>query len=329
MLIFTKITLQAEYKREKITRGSAPNLAPGLEKKCKLSASNNPNMIRLLIVFLFSFICFSCETLFEDEDLKIIYFPNSDLIKQSIEYKDGKKSGAFKEFYRNGNPKTIQHYRNDTLTDTSFFFFENGVLGSLQIFKNGGKTGCWKKFNKQGREYWNVTFKNGLLDGKAEEYSYRTIRLLTRNNYFQGKKQGRQESYYPNGKPKSITYFEDGLESENAQEWDEKGKEIHNDFSIHVTEKNLVLLENKLTYYITLDNPQPDDCVYEIQSPQISKKIVTIRRLEKNGNSHITDYYISKGGFVMEEVHIAVFRKTALGNQIVKRSKFMASANNF
>lgn len=286
-------------------------------------------MNRSFIFLLLSAFCFSCKDLLDDKDKKIIYFPESEVIKQSVEFKDGKKHGDFREFYRNGNPKAIQHYRNDTLTDTSFFFHESGILASYQIMENNIKTGCWKKFNKAGKEYWNACFKNGLLDGKAEEYSYKSIKLLMRKTYKAGREEGKQEYYYPNGKPKCMVYFEGGFAIPGTQEWKDSGREVNNDFKINVTEKNAVLLENKLFFYVTLENPQPDDIVYEISAHDTENKISTIRRLPNNGNTHLLEYYVGKGGFVMEEVHLAAYRKTSQGNTFIKKTKFMASANNF
>jgi hypothetical protein len=40
-------------------------------------------------------------------------------------------------------------------------------------------------------------------------------------------------------------------------------------------------------------------------------------------------FNIGKGGFVMEEVSIAAFRKTPLGHTVIKTTSFAAAANNF
>jgi|GEM_PF-1669022 len=300
-------------------------------KKCILS----PLIIQLQImnklvgIILLNLFISSCEQFSGDENLKIIYYPDSEVIKQSVEYKNKKKNGLFRAYYRNGNPKAVQHYKNDTLTDTSCFYHENGKLASYQIFDRGIKTGRWRKFNKDGREYWNAGFKHGSLDGLAEEYSYKSIKLMCRKNYENGRESGKQEYFHTDGKPKSVVYFIDGYAAMGTREWTPSGNEINNDFKITVAEKNEVLLQGKLFFYISLQGLQAGDEVYEISPRDTGNKISTLRHLIKEGGHYVIEYYIPKGGFIMEEVHLAAYRKTGYGNIFIKKTKFMASANNF
>ena len=286
--------------------------------------------MKTLFISLFSvFIITSCNSILGDDDLKIVYYPDSEVIKQSVEFKDGKKDGLFQTFYRNGSRQAIQHYRRDTITDTSFFFHENGKLSAYQIFDKGKMSGCWKKFNKEGKEYWNACFQDGKLHGPAEEYSYKTLKLLCKKNYNHGREEGKQEFFYPNGKLQSVVYFSKGYTTLGTEEWTNKGEKIDNDFKISITEKNEVLLNNMLSFYITLENPQSTDEVYQVAAEETGNGLVTLMHLIPSGNQYNMQFEIPKGGFIMKEIHLAVYRKTAMGNTYIKKTKFIASANNF
>src|SRR5688572_23623473 len=141
-----------------------------------------------LSAFLFAFVFFSCDNGKVSDGVKIVHFPNSDKIKQEINYKKGKKNGAFKEYNFNGSLKAVQHFINDTLNDTSKFYHENGKLAQIQIFKRGLYQGCWKKYNKAGVIFWETCFKDNLVDSTVTEYTYKTGKLLKRLNYSTGLK---------------------------------------------------------------------------------------------------------------------------------------------
>ncbi|MBL7931440.1 MAG: hypothetical protein JNL60_06045 [Bacteroidia bacterium] len=49
----------------------------------------------------------------------------------------------------------------------------------------------------------------------------------------------------------------------------------------------------------------------------------------KKGNAFVYSYQIAKGGFIMEEVMLAVYRKTRFGNTLIKTRSFNAASDNF
>lgn len=261
--------------------------------------------------------------------LKVVYFPGTDDTCQVIEYKDGKKNGNLKEFFENGNLKTIQHYKDDKQIDTAVFFHPNGKKAGIQMYNNGLFAGCWEKFNEEGKLYSKICFDNGVFDGEALTYSYKSLNLIERYHYNKGDKQGVQETFYNSGKPKSIAYYYWGLPGLGTREWLENGTEINNDFGIHYTEQDKVKLENNLYVYVTLDDPEPDDVVYKVSTSDTGNVVTTLQRLEKTGDKFTLRYSVYPGGFVMEKVKLAAYRKTGFGNTFIKTISFNVSANNY
>jgi antitoxin component YwqK of YwqJK toxin-antitoxin module len=281
-----------------------------------------------IVALLFYFLQ-SCTDQFNGNGIKTVYFKDSKKIFQTVEYKNGKKNGLLKEYYKNGHLKAVQHFTNDTLTDTSLFYHENGKLSNVQLMVKNKKQGCWKKYNKDGNLYSEINFKDGVLDGESVIYTYKSGRVLKRINYKEGSKHGKQETFYNSGKPESISYYNYDNPCLGTEEWDESGKKIKNDFKIIVEEQNKILMENSLKFLIHLENLKEDDVVYQMNEKDTGRIVTPVHRLPKKDNYFLLEFYVGRGSFIMEKIKIAAFRKTTKENIMVKTATIIASSNNF
>ncbi len=264
-----------------------------------------------------------------EEGVKTVHFPGTDIVQQTITYANGKKNGPVKEYYKNGTLKARHFFVNDSLDDTSATYHANGRLQSLHVYKNKLKHGCWKEYNKEGRLYSQIFMKNGMLDSTSTVYTYRTGRVVTRVTYKDGVKNGPEEHFYSNGKPRSIAYYDMGRACKGTEEWMDNGKKINNDFKIQISEHNEVLMNNTLTYVIRLEPAQEGDEVYQVMTPCEGNKIGSVIPLKKKNGSYILEFTVGKGGFVMENVTLAAYRQTPFKNTYIKTTSFNASANHF
>lgn len=263
------------------------------------------------------------------EGVKIVHFPGTDIVQQSISYHNGKKNGPFKEFYKNGTLKAKQFFVNDSLNDTSSLYLPDGKLQSIHIYKNKQKDGCWKDYNKEGRLFSEIYMKKGLLDSTSTIYTYRSGRVLTRVTYKAGAKNGKEEHFYSNGKPRSIAWYDMGRVCMGTEEWNETGKKINNDFKISIAERNEVMMKNMLSYVISLENPQPKDKVFQVMTPIDGKNMGAVMELKKVNGNFLIEFNVGPGGFVMDKITLAAYRKTAMGNTFIKTTTFNVSSNNF
>jgi len=283
----------------------------------------------LASVTLFIFLS-SCSKSFDGKNgIKTVYYPGTENINQTVEYKDGKKNGYLKEYFENGNIKIIQQFKDDLPVDSAIWYHPNGKIADIQIHKNGLKNGCWKRFNKEGKLFSEINFKNGLLHGQSSVYTFKTLKPIEKFNYVEGDKQGIQQEWHNNGNRKSICYFNNDMPCLGTEEWEENGTKINHDFKISVSEQNKVQLSNKLTYIITIENIQPEDELYEVSLKDTGNVITQIRRIPRENDKFVLGYDVFKGGFVMEKVKLAAYRKTAYGNTVIKTTTFNVSANNF
>lgn len=288
-------------------------------------------MKNLLFVFFAGVLLLpSCSNEFNGKDgVKTVYFPNTEIVQVIANFKDGKREGELKEYYRNGKLKLRQFYRDDKQDDSAFFYHENGNIKEIQYMKDFEKHGTWKKFNKEGKLYEEINLKDGYLDGCSTTYTYRTGRLLQRFNYNSGMKDGKQEVYYNNGKPKYVAYFRYGKPCKGTEEWEESGQKIDNEIKISVREENKLLLNGKLTYYIKVADPKPDDEAYLMADKTDDSYATTVSALAKEGDEYILEYTVPVGGFIMETAKVGVFRKTGMGNMVIQTKNITVSGSNF
>jgi hypothetical protein len=205
-------------------------------------------------------------------------------------------------------------------------------MSMFQYLKNYKKEGTWKTFNEQGQLFVEINYKNDELDGYSKKYSYRSLKLLQQLHYKDGRKDGKQEIYYPNGKLKSVTYFTNNNPCMGTEEWSENGEKIDNDFKITVTEQNKLLLTGKYEVIIKLSDPLPDDeieVVTDTSSTGCLTTVYSVTPMERDRKTFIIDYQVARGGFVMETVKLAAIRTTAMKNRFIKTKTIIVSASNY
>lgn len=289
------------------------------------------NMIRtVLLVGISSLLMTNCDDKFDGKSgTRTITFPESDKVRQLIEYKNGKKNGWLIEFYDNGNLKAYQKFKNDEWTDTSYFFHENGKLSSIQFKIDKKKQGCWIRFNKEGGIYSEMCFKDDALNGYSHEYTYNTGRMTSKFYFVDGRQEGKQETFHNNGKRRSVAYYKENIPCLGLKEWDDKGRAINNKFEMQVEEKNTVMMDGKLKFFVRLTDPKDSDDVYRISNFSAGNEIVQIMHLEKKRDYHLLTLMVEKGSFLMEPVKIAAYRKTNFGNIYIETKTINAFVNNY
>src|ERR1041385_311298 len=128
------------------------------------------------ILFVLALFIVACKKFDGKNGTKTYYFTGSNKVQCTEEYRNGKKNGLYEEFYESGKLKFRTWYEDDTIRDSTYAYYDNGVLSSIQIFKKERKTGCWQKFSKEGKLYQEICFEDGLVHGPTTIYTYRSGR---------------------------------------------------------------------------------------------------------------------------------------------------------
>lgn len=127
------------------------------------------------------------------------YFPNGK-VRQEINYKNGRKQGAAREFDENGTIVTLFEYHNDYMISREFINRTNA---------EGQKTGSWKTYYPNGEIKEDIFYKDGILDGTAKIYS-ESGTLINERSYREGKiiEEGIQMKVEA---IELISYYDDGV----------------------------------------------------------------------------------------------------------------------
>ncbi len=284
---------------------------------------------RRIFYFSCSLLLFSCtnNTFDGKNGIKTVYFQNSKAVKQIVHYKDGKRDGELKEFYKNGNLKTRQQYVSDTLTDSSFSYYEDGTLMRIEYVRNHKKEGCWKIFNEEGKLFVEKNYKNDVFDGDFIKYSFRTLKPVEKLHYKNGELDGRQEYYHTNGKLKAVTYLISGTPCMGTEEWDQTGEKINNDFDITITRQNKSAQMGKLIFYVHLSDPRPSDEVLVVADTGSANCLTTLYKVLREQGEFLIERHIESDKSFVNTLNIAAIRKTAMGNSFIKTKTISLTAN--
>ena len=113
-----------------------------------------------------------------------------------------------KEYYDNGQLKSIENYV-DTIEHGSFiYYYENGIISGEGTMKNGELEGAYSEYNKKGQLKEFTTYKNGYKVGPfktfwetgelKEEGTYRSVYFFD-GEYDETIRTGIYKAYLPNG----------------------------------------------------------------------------------------------------------------------------------
>ncbi|WP_417859259.1 toxin-antitoxin system YwqK family antitoxin [Xanthomarina gelatinilytica] len=142
------------------------------------------------------------------------YYKDGKTIKQTVEYVNDTLHGLRKDYWENGNLKSIVNIIKGNHNGESFHYYENGNLQEKNTLKDGELHGSMIKYyvNKNvesERNYWN----GELIDSCKSYYEDGQLRLL---QFFDldtisMKKSGTQINYYPSGKVEAKITYNDNI----------------------------------------------------------------------------------------------------------------------
>lgn len=95
-----------------------------------------------------------------------LLYPNGKVNKE-MSYKDEKLHGAYKSYFLNGKPDEICSYKDDQLDGEFLSYYENGKLAARYYYVNGQKHGLAEEFYEDGTLSMKKNYNNGKSDGET------------------------------------------------------------------------------------------------------------------------------------------------------------------
>lgn len=166
------------------------------------------------------------------------------VIGQGIVDAEGRRQGAWKEFYETGELRSQGSYKDGKRIGEWIFYYRDGKEEQRGSYYNGKPDGDWKWTYPNGQTWREEIYYEGLEEGLAIEYND-TGKVVSKGHYLAGEKEGkwirdigseREEgtyvaglrsgmwkSYFQNGKTKFEGKFEQDLESGKHTYYHENG----------------------------------------------------------------------------------------------------------
>jgi antitoxin component YwqK of YwqJK toxin-antitoxin module len=165
---------------------------------------------------------------------------------KSVLSKKGKHfNGISTWYYSDGIKQHECNYVNDTLQGTSTRWYNNGQVSSVDNYKDNHRHGKSLGYDYDGKLVLEANYNNDTLHGSFKEF-YATGQTKVEGNYvkgmFDGKWMyfhqdgtivgmgeytngtGKQRAWYPDGKLKRITQYQDNEKHGNETWYDMQGK---------------------------------------------------------------------------------------------------------
>ena len=184
-------------------------------------------MKKLILLLLFIPLVFSCGKSInkykngKPDGLWIDYYKNGQ-IEWERTYTNGNLDGLSKWYYSNGQLKSETPYLTDGFNSyrdgLCKSFYENGYLKTEGMYKikiNPGdktstenKEGLWKEYNENGQLDEEITYENGIMNGLFRKY--KDGRLFIEGPWKNGKAEGNQRAYNPDGSLFGVRTYKNG-----------------------------------------------------------------------------------------------------------------------
>lgn len=154
-------------------------------------------------------------------------YPNSDMPRYIIQYKEDKRDGLYLEFDKQGNLIKKTDYKDDLIHGGSFDWNKNGRISKKQEYKEGQLDGKSVIYTDKGFIQEESEYKEGKRHGITTWYLNEEKQQgpkYVMYTYQDGKFEGVQETYYENGNIKTQKMFSNNVQHGAAIEYYEDGR---------------------------------------------------------------------------------------------------------
>jgi antitoxin component YwqK of YwqJK toxin-antitoxin module len=139
-------------------------------------------------------------------------------------YKDGKRSGILRRYYKNGKLLAETWYIDDMRNGVEKAYYESGKLEEETTFMNDLRNGVCKMYYENGNIQSATPYSENKMNGMEKEY-YENGNLKSEDPFSDGVPNGILKEYYESGKLKYEMIFNKGRLGA-TKNYDQTGNEI-------------------------------------------------------------------------------------------------------
>jgi antitoxin component YwqK of YwqJK toxin-antitoxin module len=150
-------------------------------------------------------------------------FYGSGVPQITAEYVDGKKHGAYVEFYQNGKKKAEGRYYREVEDGIWTTYFYNGAIETRGARARGLRHGPFEKFYPSGEKKAVEAYDDGVAHGRWVSW-HENGQIESEQHFVKGLAHGRERHWYADGTLASEGQFENGFAEGLFTAQDEKGR---------------------------------------------------------------------------------------------------------
>jgi len=169
------------------------------------------------------------------------WYPSGQVAWYERYNEEGSKEGECKQWYEDGNPKLLCHYKDGELHGEWKQWYENGVLWNHRHYQNGELHGEAKSWDERGMLTSHGHYKDGKRHG--EYRAWRKNSQLMSHSYFMyallrhlvvslsgscrrrdGERHGVCRHWWGNGRLYLLMTFKNGVKHGECKEWRKDGQ---------------------------------------------------------------------------------------------------------
>jgi hypothetical protein len=171
-----------------------------------------------------------------------------------------------------------------------------------------------------------ITYKDGVKNGLTKWF-YESGNMYRETTYVDGKADGIQKKYYENGKLLAEIHYKRGLVLPGLKEYTKSGKQkkIYPDLVIEPIDR--LAFENKYILRCYLTGKPKGAKYFRVLRNDYSDRASFINLDSNNGVADI-EYFLGRGGYIMEKVIVRAEYKTTLSNIYVVEKQFNLAIDN-
>ena len=244
---------------------------------------------------------------------------------------DGPESGirVVREYYDSGSLKSEIQAKGKLRHGITTMYSESGIKVSTISYEDNMRHGKSVTYYTDGSISSVIRYEYGFRHGDAEKY-YKNGKIYRITPYLRGAKNGICKTFWEDGIIQSELPYKDGEEGAGLKEYTREGELKKMEARILVKEIDEIAFGNKFTLQLSLSDGSANVEFFKgtLTDGQYWNRLLAPVKTE-NGRASLM-FYLPRGSFVMETIHIVARKKTSLDNHyILHREYHLAAENKF
>lgn len=208
-------------------------------------------------------------------------------------------------------------------------YYPDGKLKTEISYKNGKKNGLAREYFENGNVHLEINYVNDVNHGLTKRY-YESGFIYHETPYDSGRIHGIEKKYRGEGQLMAEMPYRYGAPCKGLKEYTSDGSLRKKYPSIIITPVNTLLIDERYTLKLTMSDGSKNVSFFKgkLADGCWNDELVLLESSREHKGEGLDEYYIPRGGFIMQEINIVAKVKTRLGNYYITERKYNLAVDN-